>query len=76
MTTEVFAVRSVTDNLCERVCVVLLRRLGGGGHTLFEQDWQSLMCPDGADGEVRRPYIFQLKMAREGGRVSGRDGSI
>lgn len=27
---------------------------------LFEQDWQSLICPDGADSEVRGLYILNL----------------
>lgn len=30
------------------------------GGTLFEQDWQSLICPDGADSEVRGLYILNL----------------
>lgn len=37
------------------------------GGTFFEQDWQSLICPDGADREVRGLYIWnpKLQMVRE-----------
>jgi len=43
------------------------------GEHLFEQDWQSLIRPDGAESEVGGLY---RKMGAERRRVAGRDGSI
>lgn len=47
------------------------------GVTLFEQDWQSLICPDGADSEVMGPYILEpTRRWGERKRIMARDRSI
>lgn len=35
------------------------------GETVFEQGWESLICPDGADREVRSLYVSETKLKTE-----------
>lgn len=53
---ERFPVGSVTRTTY--VYRSLLSHSSACGGTFFEQDWQSLICPDGADSEVRGLYIL------------------
>lgn len=53
---ELFVERLVTETTY--VYGSLLSHYRACGRTLFEQDWQSLICPDGADSEVRSLYIL------------------
>lgn len=55
---EMFAVYLVTQKTY--VYTSSVSRYCACGGTLFEQDWQSLICPDGAHSEVRGLYILNL----------------
>lgn len=49
--------------MCTGLCCLTTSACWG---TLFEQDWQSLICPDQADSEVSQGFIyFKLKLWKE-----------